>query len=189
MCSGLYYVCTGFWPHHRSLCSDTLLIFSYSNLKSLLRTNRKGMHRHTNDSRYVLVHLYMRTRAHAHPLKSIWSWPWLLICSVILFPLQMTASTREMSGFLRQCCLASSNICQVLGSSLLLRRAVSQESRLLTRKTAKAAQPSALKHIPFACSFASLKDCVKPTFVVFKACSHWTVKFRALHNGVDSVWL
>lgn len=85
-----------------------------------------------------------------HPLKFIWTWPWPLLSSTTLFPLQMTASTREMSGLLRHCCLASSNICQVLCSSLLLRRPVSQESRLLTRKTAKTAQPSALKHIPLA---------------------------------------
>lgn len=47
VCPGSYYVCTGFWPHHRSLCFDTLLIFLYSNLKSLSQTNRKHMHRHT----------------------------------------------------------------------------------------------------------------------------------------------
>lgn len=86
-----------------------------------------------------------------------------------LFPLQMTASTWEMSGSLCQRCLASSNICEVLSSSLQLRRAVSQESRLLTRNTAKAVQPSALKYIHSARSFASVKDCISPKFVVFRA--------------------
>lgn len=132
----------------------------------------------------VCTHTFIRTYTHTHPLKSMWSWLWPLISSFTLFPLQMTASTREMSGFLCQCCLASSNICQVLSSSLLLRRAVSQESRLLTCKTAKTAQPSALKHIPFASSFASLKNCICPTFTVFKAHSRWAVKFLVLYNGV-----
>lgn len=56
-----------------------------------------------------------------------------------LFRLQMTASTWEMSGSLCQRYLASSNICEVLSSSPQLRRAVSQESRLLTRNAAKTA--------------------------------------------------
>lgn len=86
-----------------------------------------------------------------------------------LFPPQMTALTWKMSDSLCQCCLASSNICEVLSSSLQLRRTVSQESRLLTRNTAKTAKPSALKHIHSACSFASTKDCISPKFVVFKA--------------------
>lgn len=42
-----------------------------------------------------------------------------------LFLLQMTASAWEMSSSLCQHCLASSNICEVLSSSLQLRRAVS----------------------------------------------------------------
>lgn len=71
------------------------------------------------------THIHVHTHTQNHPLKFIWSWPWPLLYSATLFPLQMTASTREMSGLLRHCCLASSNICQVLCSSLLLRRPVS----------------------------------------------------------------
>lgn len=62
-----------------------------------------------------------------------------LAFQLTLFPLQMPTATWEMSGSLRQHCLASSNICEVLSSSLQLRRAVSQESRLLTRNTAETA--------------------------------------------------
>lgn len=86
-----------------------------------------------------------------------------------LFRLQMTGSTREMSGYLCKRCLASSNICEVLSSSLQLRGAVSQESRLLTCKTANAAKPSALKHVPSLRSFASTTDYIRPKFVVIKA--------------------
>lgn len=93
-----------------------------------------------------------------------------------LFRLQMTASTWEMSASLCQRCLASSNICEVLSSSLQLRRAVSQESRLLTHNPAKIAEPSALKHIHSARSFTSTKDCISPKFVVFKAALSPTCK-------------
>lgn len=136
----------------------------------------------------AFVHTYRHRHAHT-PFKVHLKLALASDFQLTLFPLQMTASTREMSGFPSQCCLASSNICQVLSSSLLLRRAVSQESRLLNYKTAKTAQPSALKHIPFASSFASLKDCISPTFAVFKAHSHWAVKFLVLHNGVESMQL
>lgn len=159
----MYYVGTSFRPYHRSLCFDMLFIFSYSNLKSVL--HKQNRHMQSNASRCVQMHSLTPTPFKCSPSQTGLASAFQLT----LFPLQMTASTWEMSGSLCQRCLASSNICEVLSSSLQLRGAVSQESRLLTRNTAKTAKPSALKHIHSARSFASTKDCISPKFVVFKA--------------------
>lgn len=143
------------------LCSDMLLIFPYSNLKSVLH-----MSTHTNVSWCMQTHLLTLTPFKCCPSQTDLA---LLCFELTLFPVQMTASTWEMSGCLCQLCLASSNICEVLSSSLQLRRAVSLDSRLLTHKAAKTVVPSALKHIHFVRSFASTKDCIPSKFVVFKA--------------------
>ena len=137
---------------------DVLFIFSYSNLKPLLLTHK---------------HMPLRVQMHYLAPTPFKCCPFHIglasAFQLTLFLLQMTASTWEMSGSPSQRSLASSDICEVLSSSLQLRRAVSQESRLLTCNTAKTAKPSALKHMHSACSFASTKDCVSPEFVVFKA--------------------
>lgn len=161
------FICAIFRANHRSPCSDVLLRFSHANPSSHLpKTQGHIMHAHTNAPFSVwrcihspwnhlnVVHFILVQRP---PLQ------------LTLFPLQTPALTREMSGSPCRRFLASSNICEVLSSSLQLRRAVSQESRLLTRNTAKTARPSALKHIHSAGSFASTKDCISPRFVVFKA--------------------
>ena len=68
-----------------------------------------------------------RIRSLPHHLDVVHSTPdSLLLSSSTLFPPQLTASTREMSDSLCQRCLASSNICEVLSSSLQLRRTLSQ---------------------------------------------------------------
>lgn len=43
-----------------------LLIFLYLSLKSPSHTNRDRMHRHTNDSQCVLMHLYTHMYTHIH---------------------------------------------------------------------------------------------------------------------------
>lgn len=90
---------------------------------------------HTNAPQHVQMHSLTPTPFKCSPSETGQASTFQLT----LFPLQMTAATWEMSGSLCQCCLASSNICEVLSSSLQLRRAVSQESRLLTCSTAKTA--------------------------------------------------
>lgn len=121
---------------------------------------------HTNVYWCMQMHLLTPTPFKCCPSQTDLALLWF---ELTLFPVQMTASTWEMSGSLCQLCLASSNICEVLSSSLQLRRAVSQDSRLLTHKAAKTAMPSVLKHIHFVHSFASTKDCIPSKFVVFKA--------------------
>lgn len=143
-------------------------IFLLSNLESLLHKRRRTYahaHTHTCSTARADAFAHPRTPFKCSPSRTGLAPAFQLT----LFPLQMTASTWEMSGSLCQHCLASSNICEVLSSSLQLRRAVSRESRLMTRNTAKTAQPSALKHIHSARSFASTKDCISRKFVVFKA--------------------
>ncbi len=134
---GLYYTYTSFRPYHRSLCFGMLFILYFLTQISNHTCTTTG--RHTNTWKSFSVH----ADAFAHPhtilnavhLKLVWPSAFQLT----LFPLQMAASTWEMSSSLCQRCLASSNICEVLSSSLQLRRAVSQKSRLLTRNTAKTA--------------------------------------------------
>lgn len=107
-----------------------------------------------------------------------------------LFRLQTAASTREMSASLCRRCLASSNICEVLSSSLQLRRAVSQESRLLTRNPAKTAERSALKHIHSGRSLARShppKIVLVPSLWSLKQHSRPAVKVHASHNGINGV--
>lgn len=130
--SGLYYLCSSFRPNHQSLCFDMLFVFSHSNLESL---THKPRHTQANASQCVQRNSFTPTPFKCSPSQSGLASAFQLT----FFPLQMTASTWEMSGSLCQRCLASSNICEVLSSSLQLRRAVSQESRLLTRNTAKTA--------------------------------------------------
>lgn len=149
----------------KSSIFDMLFVFPRSDLESLVR-KRGHRHRHANASS-VCADEFFHLPA---PFKCSPSQSGLACrSSSPYFPLQMAASTWEMSGSLCQRCLASSNICEVLSSSRQLRRAVSQESRLLTRNTAKAARPSALKHVHSGRSFASTEDCISLKFVVFTA--------------------
>lgn len=166
-----------------------LFIFSYSNLESLSRTHTRTSKTHTKKCSLARADAFARNtyiRTHT-PFRCSPSQTGLgpLHCASAYFPLQMTASMWEMSGAPRRLCLASSNICEVLSSSRRLRRAVSQESRLLTHMAAKTASPSALKRSHFAHSFASSKDCISPKFVVSEAALSPVVKVRAAHNGTD----
>ena len=160
--SGLFYLCTSFCPYHRSFVLwHVVCIVS---LKS--RATRVRMQAHTRKC------FSLRADEFFHPTPLKWSPSQSGLASAFqltLFPLQMTASTWEMSGSHCQHCVASSNICEVLSSSLQLSVAVSQEAGLLTRNTAKTAHQNALKHIHSACSFASMKDCISPRFMVFTA--------------------
>lgn len=166
-----------------------LFIFSYSNLESLSHTHKQNTHKEVllGACRCICPqHIY--THPHTHtPFRRSPSQTGLgpVLCGSPYFPLQMTASMWEMSGAPRRLCLASSNICEVLSSSRRLRRAVSQESRLLTHMAAKTASPSALKRNHFAHSFASSKDCISPKFVVSEAALSPVVKVHAAHNGTD----
>lgn len=134
MYSGLYYVCTSFGPYYRSLCVDIFLF------KSQMTTAQTQAHTHTHANTPMLLGACRCSRSPPRHLNVVHlKLVWPTLSSSPYFPLQMTASTREMSGSLCQRYLASSNICEVLSSSPQLSRAVSQESRLLTRNTAKTA--------------------------------------------------
>lgn len=112
-----FFKCRSFGPNHRSLCFDMLFIFSYPN-------HFCTKHRHT----HTLASLSVCRCAHSPPTPFKCSPSRAGLASAFqltLFPLQMTALTWEMSSSLCQHCLASSNICEVLSSSLQLRRAVS----------------------------------------------------------------
>lgn len=129
-------------------CAFDVFVLSHSNFKPLV-----CKHRRTHTTVLSTECMRMNPFTHTHHLNvvhlKVVRHP---LFQLTLFPLQTTASTLEMSGSLCRCCVASSNICEVLSSSLQLRRAVSQESGLLTpRSTAKTASPSAHPLCPLIC--------------------------------------
>lgn len=125
--------CRGYQPYHRSLCFDMLFILSYLNLKIILAQSL------TNAPRCVQMHpLIPHTPFKCSPFQT---------GLASAFPAHLISSSDDcldmgnvrFSLSLCRRCYASSNICEVLSSSLQLRRAVSVESRLLTRNTVETA--------------------------------------------------